>query len=135
LNLYNSGCIFKRAAVNYYEEIRSNIQQWAKENIINNLKDLLIVWFALDSIKNVWYDNYLNCWQDLIESVEEYSNRFKWLFKKMDPNNGILVTNIIWQFLSRLNSTITLLVYTRISADLQIAINVAKSIKVRYKIF
>ncbi len=69
-----------------------------------------------------------------MEIVEEYSNCFKKLYKKVDPNNRTLAANTIWQFLSRLNPIIILLIYIGIPADLQVAINTAKSIKVGYKI-
>ena len=52
----------KGATADYYEEESVNIIGWAGENAANNLKDLLIVWFASDSSKNVWYGDYLNCW-------------------------------------------------------------------------
>jgi len=83
------------ATANYYEEERVNINGWAGGNAANNLKDLLIARFALDSAKNVWYDDYLNCRQGTTESVEEYSNHFKKLHKKVDLNNGTLVANTI----------------------------------------
>ncbi len=72
----------KGAVVNYYEEERVNINEWAERNAANNLKDLLIEQFTLDSTKDVWYDDYLNCHQGITESVEKYSNRFKKLHKK-----------------------------------------------------
>ncbi len=49
------------AAVEYYEEERTNINVWADGNAANNLKNLLIVQFALNNIKDIWYSNYLNC--------------------------------------------------------------------------
>ncbi len=83
------------AAANYYEEEHVNINAWADGNAANNLKDLFIVRFALDSTKDIWYSDYLNCRQDIIESVEEYNNYFKKLQKKVDPNNGIPAANTI----------------------------------------
>ena len=49
------------ATTDYYEEEKTNIIGWAGENTTNNMKDLLIGWFASDSTKDVWYGNYLNC--------------------------------------------------------------------------
>ncbi len=49
------------AAANYYEEEKININGWAGGNAANNLRDLLIAQFALDSTKDVWYSDYLNC--------------------------------------------------------------------------
>ncbi len=69
-----------------------------------------------------------------MESIEEYSNRFKKLNKKVDPNNRTLAANIIWQFLSGLNPTIAPMVYTSRPENLDITVNTAKSIEVRYKI-
>ncbi len=83
------------AAADYYEEQRININGWTGGNAANNLKDLLIERFASDSTKDVWYGDYLNCRQGITESVEEYSNRFKKLQKKVDPNNGTPVANTI----------------------------------------
>src|SRR6266545_211921 len=83
------------AAVDYYEEQRTNINGWTGGNAANNLKDLLIERFASDSTRDVWYGDYLNCRQGIMESVEEYSNRFKKLQKKVDPNNGTSVANTI----------------------------------------
>ncbi len=51
----------KGVATDYYEEENVNITGWAGENAANNLKDLLITWFASDSSKDVWYSDYLNC--------------------------------------------------------------------------
>ncbi len=48
--------------VDYYKKVKGVIAQWAGKNAIANLKNLLIIWFALNSIKNVWYSDYLNCW-------------------------------------------------------------------------
>jgi len=59
------------------------------------LKDLLIVRFTFDNIKDIWYVNYLNCKQEIIELVEEYSNYFKRLYQKIDFNAGILIINTI----------------------------------------
>ncbi len=83
------------AAADYFEEQRVNINGWTGGNAANNLKDLLIERFASDSTRDVWYGDYLNCRQGITESVEEYSNRFKRLQKKVDPNNGTPVANTI----------------------------------------
>ncbi len=85
----------KGAAADYYEEESANITGWAGENAVNNLKDLLIARFVSDSIKDVWYGDYLNCRQGNTESVEEYSNCFKKFHKKVDPNNETPVANTI----------------------------------------
>ena len=69
-----------------------------------------------------------------MESVEEYSNCFKKLYKKVDPNNGTPVANTIWQFLSGLNLAIALLVYASRPANLDVIVNTAKSIEAGYKI-
>ena len=122
------------ATADYYEEEKLNINGWAGGNAANNLKDLLIARFASDSIKNVWYDDYLNCWQQITESVKEYGNRFKKLQKKVNPNNGTSAANIIWQFLSELNLTITPIVYVSGPANLIAAVETAKSIEAGYKI-
>jgi len=122
----------KEAAANYYKEESPNA--WARGNAANNLKDLMIARFALDSIKDIWYDNYLNCWQGIMESVEEYSNRFKRLHKKVDPNNGTPAANIIRQFLSGLNPVIALMVYASGPGNLNATVNIAKSIEAGYKI-
>jgi len=66
--------------------------------------------------------------------VEEYGNRFKKLQKKVDPNNGTPAANTIWQFLSGLNSTIVLIVYTSTPGNLNAAVEAAKSIEAGYKI-
>ncbi len=124
----------KGATADYYEEESANITGWAGGNAANNLKDLLIARFASDSVRDVWYDNYLNCRQGSIESVKEYSNHFKKLQKKVDSNNGTPAANTIWQFLSGLNSTIALMVYTSRPKNLDAAVNTAKSIKAEYKI-
>src|SRR6266498_1321509 len=49
------------AAADYYEEEKVNINGWAGGNAANNLRDLLVARFALDSTKDVWYGDYLNC--------------------------------------------------------------------------
>ncbi len=121
-------------AADYYEEERVNINGWAGGNTANNLKDLLIVRFTSDSAKDVWYGDYLNCQQETTKSVEEYSNRFKKLHKKVDPNNETPVANTIQQFLSGLNLTIALMVYTSGSINLDAAVNTAKSIEAGYNI-
>ena len=69
-----------------------------------------------------------------MESVEEYSNRFKKFHKNVDPNNGTPAANTIRQFLSGLNPTIALLVYVSGPANLDVTVNTAKSIEVEYKI-
>ncbi len=69
-----------------------------------------------------------------MESVEEYGNRFKKLQKKVDPNNGTPAANTIWQFLSRLNPTIALIVYASGSGNLNATVEIAKSIEAGYKI-
>ncbi len=51
----------KEAATDYYEEESGNVTGWSGENVANNLKDLLIARFVSENIKNVWYDDYLNC--------------------------------------------------------------------------
>src|SRR6266540_4347089 len=79
----------KEATADYYEEKSANITGWTGENAANNLKDLLIDRFTSDSAKDVWYGDYLNCRQSTTESIEEYSNCFKKLHKKVDPNNKI----------------------------------------------
>src|SRR6266498_2816627 len=122
------------AAADYYEEQRVNINGWTGKNAANNLKDLLIERFASGSIKDVWYGDYLNCRQGITESVEEYSNRFKKLQKKVDPNNGTLAANTIQQFLSRLNLTIVPIVYASGPENLNAVIEMAKSIEAGYKI-
>ena len=70
----------------------------------------------------------------MTESVEEYSNRFKKLNKKVDPNNGTLTVNTIRQFLSRLNLAIVLMVYASGPENLIVAVEIVKSIEARYKI-
>jgi len=124
----------KGATADYYKEEKLNINGWAEENVANNLRDLLIERFTSESTKDVWYGDYLNCRQGITESVEEYGNRFKKLNKKVDPNNGMLAANTIWQFLSRLNSTITLIVYASGPENLAAAFETAKSIEAGYKI-
>jgi len=69
-----------------------------------------------------------------MKSVEEYSNRFKKLQKKVDLTNGISVANTIRQFLSGLNPTIVSMVYTNRSENLAAAVETAKSIEAGYKI-
>src|SRR6266540_6027986 len=69
-----------------------------------------------------------------MESVEEYSNRFKKFQKKVDPNNGTLAANTIWQFLSRLNPIIAPMVYASGSRNLSMTVETAKSIEAGYKI-
>src|SRR6266508_4084299 len=101
----------KEVIADYYEEERANVNGWAGGNAANNLKDLLIVRFASDSAKDVWYGDYLNCRQGITDSVEEYGNRFKRLQKKVDPKNGTPAANTIQQFLSGLNPTIAPIVY------------------------
>ncbi len=51
----------KGVAADYYEEEVGNITSWIGENAANNLKNFLVIWFALKSIKDIWYDDYLNC--------------------------------------------------------------------------
>jgi len=85
-------------------------------------------------MKDVWYGDYLNCQQEIMESVKEYSNRFKKLNKKVDPNNRTLAANTIWQFLSGLNLAIVLMVYASRPGNLDVAVNTAKSIEAGYKI-
>jgi len=51
----------KETIADYYEEKNANITGWVGENVANNLKDLLIARFALDSARDVWYGDYLNC--------------------------------------------------------------------------
>ena len=70
----------------------------------------------------------------MTESVEEYDNHFKKLQKKVDPNNGTPAANTIWQFLSRLNPTVTPIVYASSSGNLNAAVETAKSIEAGYKI-
>src|SRR6266540_6544499 len=122
------------ATVDYYEEEKININGWSGGNAVNNLKDLLVTRFASNSTKDVWYGDYLNCRQDTMESVKEYSNRFKKLHKKVDPNNRTPAANTICQFLSRLNPMIALMVYASRPENLNVAINTAKSIEAGYKI-
>jgi len=83
------------ATVDYYEEEKININGWSGGNAVNNLKDLLVTRFASNSTKDVWYGDYLNCRQEIMESVKEYSNRFKKLQKKVDPNNRTPAANTI----------------------------------------
>ncbi len=83
----------------------------------------MIEWFTSNSVKDIWYNDYLNCQQGLAESIKKYSNCFKHFYKKVNSNMRILVANTIRQFLSRLNSTITLLVYASILVNLQVTVN------------
>src|SRR6266542_2097318 len=122
------------AAADYYEEEKTNINGWSGGNAANNLRDLLVDRFTLDSTKDVWYSDYLNCRQGITESVEEYGNHFKRLQKKVDPNNGTPAVNTIRQFLSGLNPTITSIVYASTPGNLNAAVNAAKSIEAGYKI-
>ena len=69
-----------------------------------------------------------------MESVEEYSNHFKKLQKKVDLNNGTPAANTICQFLSRLNPVIAPIVYASGSENLDAAVNMVKSIETGYKI-
>ncbi len=124
----------REATANYFEEEKVNINGWVGENAANNLKDLLIAQFTSDSTKDVWYSDYLNCWQEITESVEEYGNCFKKLQKKVDPNNRTPAANTIWQFLSRLNPTIAPIVYASGPENLAATVETAKSIKAEYKI-
>ncbi len=124
----------KRTAANYYEEEYVNINAWTDGNTANNLKDLLIAWFASDSVRDVWYGDYLNCQQSITESVEEYNNHFKKLQKKVDLNNGTPAANTIRQFLSGLNLTIALIVYASGLGNLDVTVNTVKSIEAGYKI-
>jgi len=43
----------KEAAADYFEDESGNVTGWIGGNTTNNLKDLLIAWFASDSIKDV----------------------------------------------------------------------------------
>ena len=47
-------------ATDYFEEEKTNINDWSEGNAVNNLRDLLIERFASDSTKDVWYGDYLN---------------------------------------------------------------------------
>jgi len=69
-----------------------------------------------------------------MESVEEYSNRFKKFQKKVDLNNGTSAANTIRQFLSGLNLAIALMVYISRPENLAIAVETVKSIEAGYKI-
>ncbi len=120
--------------MDYYEEEKININGWAGGNAANNLKDLLIARFASDSVRDVWYGNYLNCQQGIMKSVEEYNNCFKKFHKKVNLNNSTSAANTIRQFLSGLNPAIAPLVYASGLANLDVAVNTAKSIKAGYKI-
>ena len=134
-HVHNIVTAYLRGAVaDYYEEEKLNINGWSGGNATNNLRNLLIDRFASDSTKDVWYGDYLNCRQGIMESVEEYGNRFKKLQKKVDPNNGIPAANTIWQFLSELNLTIALIVYASTPENLNAAVEAAKSIEAGYKI-
>ncbi len=124
----------KGAAANYYEEKCANINVWTNGNASNNLKDLLMAQFTSNSTKNIWYSDYLNCQQGTMESVKEYSNRFKKLQKKVNLNNGTPAANTIRQFLSGLNPVIALMVYASGPENLTAAVEIVKSIKAGYKI-
>ncbi len=43
--------------------------------------------------------------------VKKYSNHFKYLFKKIDLNERISITNTIKQFFNRFNPAIASLIY------------------------
>ena len=83
------------AAADYYEKEKLNINGWSGGNAANNLRDLLVNRFASDSMKDVWYSDYLNCRQGITKSVEKYGNRFKKLQKKVDSNNRTPAANTI----------------------------------------
>ncbi len=90
--------------------------------------------FALVAIKDTWYANYLNCNQGSTETIEGYTNQFKKLFKRVDPNAAIPVANVICQYMVRINPSIAPLVYTRGPVTLQAAVNAAKSIEAGFRI-
>ncbi len=134
---YHCNCILEKSICWLLQENKGccYIISWRKcHHYCTNLKDLLITLFTLDSTKDVQYDDYLNCQQSIIESVDKYSNRFKKFHKKVNPNNRTLVANTICQFLSGLNLTIVPLVYARIPVNLNIIVDIIKSIEAGYKI-
>jgi len=69
-----------------------------------------------------------------METIEGYTNRFKKLFKRVDPAAATLVANVICQYMARINPSIAPLVYTRVPAIIQVTVNAAKSIEARFRI-
>ena len=75
------GAHLKGAAADFYEENRGTFTQWTGGVASFNLKKGFIKRFASAATKDTWYADYLNCNQGLTETIEEYTNRFKKLFK------------------------------------------------------
>jgi len=128
------GAHLKGVTADFYKENRGTFTQWIGGANDTNLKEGLIERFASAATKNTWYVDYLNCNQGLTETIEKYTNRFKKLFKRVDPNAATPVANVIRQYMTGINLSIVSLVYTRGSVTLQAAIDTVKSIEAGFKI-
>ncbi|CAB4446911.1 unnamed protein product [Rhizophagus irregularis] len=79
----------KEAARDWYEEDRGNINQWHVNNNANNFDTRLVNYFATAARRNQWTRELQNIKQGEIESVENYSRRFKKLLNKATQGEAL----------------------------------------------
>ncbi len=58
-----------------------------------------------------YYNQYLILKQEIVQTVDNYANRFLKLRSKIDPNNNILVAHIILKFVQGLLSQLITITY------------------------
>ena len=121
----------KGAAADWFEGISAIIgDNWATTtNGGNNFVDLFQERFINETKKNQWYQELSVLRQQTDESVDSYANKFKKLVNRIGMTDNVQKKRM---FLMGLNPAYTPLVYSQNPADLDAAVNSARTIEIGY---
>src|SRR6266498_5801381 len=113
------------AAAEWYETDKANINRYTDNNAGSFIRRIRAR-FTSDAQKDQWYAELHQLKQTSGQSVDDYANKFQRLQRKTDANGRTSITNVIQQFLIRLNPTMAPMVYAIALVILQAAVDTAK---------
>jgi hypothetical protein len=126
-----AGGHMKGTAADWFDGISATIgNHWATTtNDGNNFVDLFEARFINETKKNQWYQELAVLRQQSDESVDSYANKFKKLVNRIGMTDNVQKKRM---FLMGLNPAYTPLVYSQNPADLDDAVNSARTIEIGY---
>jgi hypothetical protein len=124
--------LLRDAAHDWYINDQANIQQWHQPNQQGNFDDRFIAYFSPEIKQNQWYFELMTIRQTTEEKVDEYSQRFRRLLRKVNSHNLVPDALQVRMYLYGLNPLLTPLVSTSNPANINAAIERAKEVETGY---
>src|SRR6266542_113851 len=120
----------KGIAANFYNRL-AKITNWNTAGQAANiqLRSALIARFQSEAQATHYYNQYLALKQVPTQTINNYTNRFLELKKKVDSNNNMPVAHVVLKFVQELLLQLMTITYASNSVDLQTAINIAKRLE------